>query len=92
MFGPGALAPHALRLFSRLPAAGPCWLLGAAIDRLDLDVKLRDVRVESRHWDELVAARGRGTVPVLKIEAADGAERWMPGSADIIRYLDKAYG
>ncbi len=69
-----------------------CARVRAAIDRLDLNVELRDVRVEPRHWDDLVAARGRGTVPVLKIESADGAERWMPESADIIRYLDKAYG
>ncbi len=64
----------------------------SAIQRLGLDVELRDIRADSKHWDELVAARERGTVPVLKIEAADGAERWMPESADIIRYLDKAYG
>jgi len=69
-----------------------CALVRSAIQRLGLDVELRDIRADTKHWDELVAARGRGTVPVLKIESSEGAERWMPESADIIRYLDKTYG
>ena len=69
-----------------------CTLVRDAIECLDLDVELRDIRREDRHWDDLVAVRGRGTVPVLKIESPDGTERWMPESADIVRYLEKTYG
>jgi len=69
-----------------------CVRVRATIQRLGVDVELRDIRTDPKHWDELVAARGRGTVPVLKIESPDGTERWMPESADIIRYLDKSYG
>ena len=50
-------------------------------------------KVELRHvWDhppyraELQAARGRTTVPVLRI-TGKGTDRWMPESADIVRYL-----
>jgi glutaredoxin len=74
------------------PSCPFCARVRAAIDRLGLDVELRDIRTDAKHWDDLVAARGRGTVPVLKIDSPDGTERWMPESADIIRYLDKTYG
>ena len=68
-----------------------CARVRAAIDRLDLDVELRDIHADTKHWDDLVAARGRATVPVMKIDSPGGSERWMPESADIIRYLDKTY-
>jgi glutaredoxin 2 len=29
---------------------------------------------------------------VLRIIGADGEERWMPESADIVRYLQATYG
>ena len=44
------------------------------------------------YLQELSEAHGRRTVPVLRIFAADGEERWMPESADIVRYLDATYG
>ena len=69
-----------------------CALVREAIQRLGLDVELRDIRTDPKHWDELVAVRERATVPVLKIDSPDGTERWMPESADIVRYLDKTYG
>ena len=69
-----------------------CALVRRAMQRLDLDVEMRDIRTDPKHWDELVAARGRGTVPILKIDSPDGTERWMPESADIVQYLDKTYG
>ena len=69
-----------------------CRRVRGAIDRLGLDVELRDIHDDSKHWDDLVGVRGRGTVPVLKIDSPEGTERWMPESADIVRYLDKNYG
>ncbi len=69
-----------------------CARVRQAIARLGLDVELRDIRTSRRHWEDLVAARGRRTVPVLKIDAPDGGETWMPESADIVRYLEETYG
>ena len=69
-----------------------CVRVRAAIERLGLDVELRNIHDDPERWDQLVAARGRATVPVLKIDSADGSEHWMPESADIIRYLEKTYG
>ena len=62
------------------------------IEELDLDVELRHVYAEPKYRDELIEARGRGTVPVLWIQSPDGEVRWMPESLDIIEYLRRMYG
>lgn len=71
---------------------GFCWMVRDAIDKLDIDVELRDVMRSREHREELIEARGRGTVPVLRRVQQDGTESWMPESADIIQYLKDAYG
>jgi glutaredoxin len=65
-----------------------CALVSSAIDRLGLDVELREIFEEPRYREQLVAERGRATVPVLRITSPDGEERWMPESRDIVRYLE----
>ena len=69
-----------------------CLMVRAAIDRLGIDVELRSITQDPDHYDDLVDARGRATVPVLRITSPDGDERWMPESRDIIEYLEKTYG
>ena len=69
-----------------------CNRVRSAIQKLGIDVELRDVIGDQQHREDLVAVRGRATVPVLRITSSDGEERWMPESADIIRYLDEHYG
>jgi glutaredoxin len=68
-----------------------CSMVRTAIDRLGLDVELRDVFQETQHRDDLVKARGRATVPVLRITSPDGEERWMPESRDIVNYLQETH-
>jgi len=63
-----------------------------ALAELDLKLELRDVRAQPDHRAELRAARGRGTVPVLRIAGPDGAVTWMPESKDIVRYLEERFG
>ena len=65
-----------------------CTLVRTAIKRLGIDVELREVFANPESRDELVQARGRATVPVLRIISPDGEERWMPESRDIVRYLE----
>ncbi len=65
-----------------------CAMVTSAIDRLRLNVELRDIFADPRYRDQLVAARGRATVPVLRITSPDGEERWMPESRDIVHYLE----
>ena len=64
-----------------------CAIVRSAIDRLGLDIELREVFEDPEYRSELVDARGRATVPVLRITSSDGEDRWMPESQDIVRYL-----
>ena len=74
-----------------LPTCPFCLYVRKAIDRLGLDVELRDVGADDQHRKDLIAARDRATVPVLQITSPDGSERWMPESRDIVQYLQKTY-
>ena len=62
-----------------------------AAKSLGVGLELRDIYDGRKHRDDLMAARGRGTVPVLRIQS-DGEDRWMPESMDIIRYLEAQFG
>ena len=64
-------------------------MVRTGIDHLGVDVELRDIFENPQHRDDLIAARGRATVPVLRITSPNGEERWMPESRDIVRYLEK---
>ena len=68
-----------------------CSIVRSAIDRLGINVELRDIFQDSQHRDDLIEARGRATVPVLHITSPEGEERWMPESRDIVRYLDTMF-
>ena len=69
-----------------------CGMVRQTIDHLGIDVELRNILFEPGHRGDLVEARGRATVPVLRITSPDGDDRWMPESRDIIQYLQKTYG
>lgn len=70
------------------PSCGYCEDVRVAIRELGLEIEERDVRKSPEHLQALVAARGRRTVPVLRI----GEDRWMPESQDIIAYLYERFG
>ena len=69
-----------------------CSYVRAGIERLGIDVELRDILQNPEFRDELITARGRATVPVLRINSPDGEEHWMPESRDIMAYLEKSFG
>jgi glutaredoxin 2 len=69
-----------------------CMRVRRAIDATGIDVELRNIYEEPGYLQELRDARGRTTVPVLRITSPDGEERWMPESSDIVRYLQASYG
>jgi glutaredoxin 2 len=62
------------------------------VDSLGLEIPLRNTLEDEERRGELVAAMGRATVPVLSIEEDDGQIRWLPESADIVRYLRAHFG
>lgn len=68
-----------------------CGIARSGIDRLGVDVELRDIFENPQHRDDLINARGRATVPVLRITSPNGEERWMPESRDIVQYLEKTF-
>ncbi len=69
-----------------------CSRVEAALEDLGVEVQIRDTLEDDKSADELFAATGRHTVPVLRIEQPDGSIRWMPESADIIDYLRARFG
>ena len=70
---------------------GFCSRVLYVIAELGIDVKTRDIYADRSAFSELIAARGRATVPVLRCTAGE-VDRYMPESADIIRYLRSRFG
>ena len=68
-----------------------CRRVRSSVESLGVDVELRDIFENPQYRDELIEARGRATVPVLRITSPDGEERWMPESQDIVRYLESTF-
>lgn len=68
-----------------------CAMVRSTIERLGIDIELRDIFENSRYRTELIEARGRATVPVLRITSPDDEERWMSESQDIISYLETTF-
>lgn len=68
-----------------------CSIAREPIDRLGIEVELRDTMKNPQYRSELINERGRGTVPVLRILHDDGKETWMPESRDIVRYLENNF-
>ncbi|MFN7701630.1 MAG: glutaredoxin family protein [Deltaproteobacteria bacterium] len=65
---------------------GYCGRVRRVLAELGVELELRDIEQDRQHLAALVDARGRRTVPVLRIRHPEGDE-WMPESADIIAYL-----
>lgn len=62
------------------------------VDSLGLEIPLRNTMQDAEYQDELVEAMGRGTIPVLRIDDGAGEVKWLPESADIVRYLNARFG
>src|SRR5688500_3686513 len=69
-----------------------CTRVQRALDHLGVQVEMRNILRDRKHQEDLVAARGRRTVPVLRIRHPDGRDEWMPESADIVAYLIRRFG
>lgn len=59
-----------------------CQRVSRTLDRLGIEVEMRNVLRDRSHRDDLIQATGRSTVPVLFIDG-----EFMSESSDIIRWL-----
>lgn len=80
--------PH-LSLY-RIPGCPFCILVEREIARLGVSVEIRDITRDPEHLRVLLAARGRRTTPVLRIQSGD-SDVFMPESADIVAWLRERY-
>lgn len=55
--------------------------------RLSLAIELRDTQHDADHRATLLQGGGRSMVPCLRIADAQGNDRWLYESADIVAYL-----
>jgi glutaredoxin len=86
-----ALQPSALIVY-HFRGCPYCEDVREAARDLPLSLEWRDIHREPADRVALVAARGRGTVPVLRIVREGEPDEWMPESQDIIAYLTALSG
>lgn len=68
---------------------GFCNRVMQVVQHLGIDIEVRNIWQNRDYEQELVAATGRGTVPVLAIDEGNDKTRWLPESGDIIRFLQQ---
>jgi glutaredoxin len=73
------------------PGCMYCAQVEHAARRLEIELDRRSI-VDDQSMRELMAARGRATVPVLRVDDAGGNSQWIPESLDIIRELKTRAG
>lgn len=59
-----------------------------AMDKLNIDIELRDIYLGSKNMKELIAGGGKRQVPCLRIDDGEGEVQWLYESSDIIKYLN----
>lgn len=64
-----------------------CSRVIGVINQLGIEIDDKNIWTDKQALHELQLATGRSTVPVLRIESADGNVTWMPESNDIVLYL-----
>ena len=68
------------------PMCGYCHYVMSIIQQLGLDVEIHNIMADRNSLEALYTARGRTTVPVLRI-TGNSEDRWLPESRDIVEYL-----
>ena len=58
---------------------------------LGIELPIRNTLEDPEHRQALQDAMGRTTVPVLLIEGEGGDAKWLPESAEIVRYLTERF-
>lgn len=66
-----------------------CMKTRTHIDRLGLNISLRDIKSNNRHKDELIKHGRKAQVPCLRIYLNNGQSHWLYESDDIIDFLNR---
>ena len=62
------------------------------LERLGLNIELRDAKNDPQWEQELVEQGGKRQVPCLRISNEDGRVEWLYESSEIRHYLERRYG
>ena len=66
---------------------------GTGCDFRNWDQRRGAQHLEKQQWrDEILAAQGKDTVPILRRVTTNGNIYWLPESDAIVRYLLQNYG
>ena len=69
-----------------------CGYVRETAEDLGIVLESRDVGRDLDAMQALYRARGRGQVPVLRIEGQDGEAEWLAESVAIVAYLKSRFG
>ena len=73
------------------PSCPFCRMVIKEINRMALDIELRNIHQDSDFKKELIAGGGKKTVPCLRIDGTEKPPVWMYESMDIVKFLQKNY-
>ena len=74
------------------PTCPFCLKTRRAIQRLSLNIELRDAQHDAGHRAALIAGGGKPQVPCLLITDAQGKPTWLYESSDINAWLAREFG
>ena len=69
-----------------------CVVTRRKMQKLGLNIELRDAQNDPQWAQELIEQGGKHQVPCLRITNEDGRVEWMYESQDIMQYLEQQYG
>jgi glutaredoxin len=74
------------------PTCPFCLKTRRVMQRLSLNIELRDAQHDATHRAALIAGGGKAQVPCLLITDAQGKQTWLYESSDINAYLAREFG
>ena len=74
------------------PTCPFCLKTRRTMQRLSLNIELRDAQHDETHRAALIAGGGKAQVPCLLITDAQGQQTWLYESNDINAYLAREFG
>ena len=81
---------ESLTLYTR-PRCSYCDLVRDVISEIGINVEERNIWEKEQWRDEILAAQGKDTVPVLRRASTNGNIYWLPESDAIVRYFLQNY-